>query len=110
MTCPACLAAGMRPPDSAHPRRCAFEADEFSGDNWMCATLNRLRDRALWRNRDDGTNGTIAVIPLPDDEQEPHGYIVLGFYKARGTVGSTVVVSDDSTQPLTLEIAERMIG
>ncbi len=65
-TCSACKSA-----PKLHGRKCAFRGPKFSADNWMCETLGRLRDAAIFRNRDDLHSGSIAVVLLPDVERPP---------------------------------------
>lgn len=110
MTCLSCLSAGMQPADFGSPRRCAFESPEFSPENWNCATLSALRDQAIFRHRDDQENGSICIIPLPlNDIQQ--GYIVLSFYKDRGSVGRAIVMHDgEDPKVLTLQVAEVCLG
>lgn len=110
MTCLACLSAGMKPPHFGSPRRCAFESGIFSTDNWQCATLNALRDLAIFSHRDDMENGSICVIPLPVNDIQ-QGYIVLSFYKDRGSVGRAIVMNDEEEpKVLTLQVADVCLG
>ena len=110
MTCLSCLSAGMQPADFGSPRRCAFEFGDFNGDNWQCATLNALRDQSIFRHRDDQENGSICIIPLPVNDIQ-QGYIVLSFYKDRGSVGRAIVMNDEEEpKVLTLRVAEVCLG
>jgi hypothetical protein len=86
-----------KPGHFAERRRCAFEAEEFSRDNWQCGTMNALRDAGeAFSLRDDEQNGSICVVPIPwNDNQLAQGYIVLGYYKNRGRTGSAVIVEED---------------
>lgn len=93
---------------------CAFEDNEFSSDNWNCATMNELRSISEevgmgWR--DDLSCGSIGYVPMdndyaPDDFETNGGYIVMTWYKERGRTGNAVFMTDDETVPLTIKHAE----
>lgn len=102
MTCAACKAA-----PKLRRRKCAFAGNgRFRSDNWMCETLGKLRDAALWNMRDDLHSGSLAVVLLPDRDNL-QGYIVLSYYKSRGTVGAAVMMHDDKPpKVLTRSLAE----
>lgn len=91
-------------------RACAFtKVGRFTASNWMCETMNRLREKALFTNRDDLHSGSIAVVLLPD-VADLQGYIVLSFYKERGTVGAAVLMNNENTpKALTRSIAEAAV-
>lgn len=93
---------------------CAFENEEFSGVNWNCATMNKLRnisdelDRG-WR--DDLSCGSIGYVPMDNDYAPIYfdtygGYIVMTWYKERGRTGNAVFMTDGDTIPLTIHHAE----
>lgn len=90
--------------------KCAFtKAGRFTADNWMCGSMGRLRDAAIFQHRDDLHSGSIAVVLLPD-RNDLQGYIVLSFYKERGTVGAAVVMNDDDKpKALTRAVAEAAV-
>jgi len=99
---------------------CAFRSGIFNKNNWNCATMSLLRNIVENENhplyvgycRDDGISDTIGIIRIPDppDETCQTGYIVLTYYKERGTVGNAIVVRDDKDpEPLRLKTAEWVI-
>lgn len=93
---------------------CAFESGVFSPDNWACATMGKLRrlsEELGHSDRDDDSCGSIGYVPLsdnyaPDTYEGFGGYIVMMWYKERGRVGNAVFMTDEGTEPLTLEQAE----
>jgi hypothetical protein len=105
VTCTLCQTAPM-----LRGRKCAFGGNgRFRPDNWMCLTMLRLRDVALWRLRDDLHSSSIAVVLLPDVD-DLQGYIVLTYDKDRGAVGSAMLVnSADRPRTLTLKVAEAAV-
>lgn len=96
------------------PVRCAFEKGIFNHDNWNCETMNVLRERCDYEFRDDTSAGSFGVIHIPDVEAGgplQQGYIVMTWYKQRGTTGRAYVVNDDDEPaPLTLTTAEHVIS
>lgn len=109
MTCPGC-AADPRPKGFRSTRKCAFPNGVFDPDNWNCAALEPLRSyRGGARLRDDMGNSGLQVIPIPPEEDELAGYVVLTFYKDRGmTSGAQIVYAGSEPQTLTLEAAQRI--
>jgi len=106
VTCSACISLGKRPAHFATSRRCAFEGEAFSNDNWNCGTMNALREACVWSTRDDDQNACIGVVPLPGNTTQS-GYIVLSWYKERGCTGQAIVMDDDQPpKPLTLAVAQ----
>lgn len=87
--------------------QCAFESGTFSGDNWNCATMNALRQRARdigTDMRDDNAAASIGYVPVETDDYS--GYVVMTWYKDRGETGNAIVVGDDEPlQPLTEALA-----
>jgi hypothetical protein len=83
--------------------KCAFESGVFDTDNWMCATMNALRDKAednrVYNNEQSGAL-------LPDGEGS---YIVLSWYKNRGRTEGAWVFDESDIEPLTLENAEALL-
>ncbi|MFC7805357.1 hypothetical protein ACFRGK_17745 [Bacillus subtilis] len=62
-------------------------------------------------NTNDDSCGSIGYVPLsdnyaPDTYEGFGGYIVMMLYKERGRVGNAVFMTDERTEPLTLEHAE----
>ena len=118
MTCRLCKDRG-KTWEGSDPR-CAFlettelmttenelrSAKVFSGDNWNCATMNKLRDIArdlplYWRNDDFGTFGAV-----PFEGEYWQGYIAMAWYKRRGRTNQAMLMGDgDMPLPLTEEMA-----
>jgi len=103
--CPRCLARGQT--WKGDPPRCAFVNGQFIPDNWNCATMNALRRLV---EQDTVTNDQhCAVLPLPG-EFEPEGdFIVLGWYKSRGSTEYAAVLFEEEMLPLTLKIADEYL-
>ena len=93
------------------PVKCAFESGTFSSDNWQCQTALLVRELAddYYSVRDDMRCGSLGVVPLPEAEIDgiQQGYVVMSWYKDRGTTGQMWVMWDeDKPEPLTLNTAE----
>lgn len=93
---------------------CAFTNGIFSTNNWNCATMNILREKAekFFTYRDDLVNSSIGIIDIPeaDDENIQQGYLVMTWYKNRGKTAYAYVMDDDhKPQVLTLKTAEFII-
>lgn len=103
MTCALC--SGNR------GQRCAFDdSGNFVSDNWNCGTMNELRHLAVTGWRDDNSCGSISIVPIPDVLDDPHGYIVLTYYKDRGrTAGARICNDDEPDLPLSLRVAEVVV-
>lgn len=94
--------------------KCAFQVDQFSTANWMCATMNVLRDLADKNQGDVGEFGTyklrhcdhsFAALPFTDRDGVER-FIVLSWYKSRGRTGQAwVFTENDPPVPLTYEAA-----
>jgi hypothetical protein len=105
----------MQPAGFGQPRKCGFTDREwshglfFTSENWNCETLNALRDIAVTHvNPDDRS---IGIVWLPESDDTDSGWIVLTWYKRRGSVGSAIVMNEDSRpRELTLELAETAIA
>lgn len=87
---------------------CAFDDNGvFRGENWNCATMNRLRDLA-WEMkqavRDDFEAGSFGWLRFDE------GYIVMTWYKARGRTPDALVMHDGERRPLRIEDAEGAIA
>lgn len=102
---------------------CAFDdAGRFLLENWMCATMNALREAVeeheddqppydkpepagMWSCRVDARSASCGVI-LYDD-----GYIVMSWYKSRGRTGRAIRMrDDDEPRPITMEDAEKALA
>lgn len=114
--CPRCKARGKTWQGS--DPRCAFDADgEFLPDNWNCATMSALR--SVPRIESYCQDHTLGVIALPEFEdpemieeiEDPRpNFLVLHWYKRRGaTPLAQVVYMGHVIEPLTLELAERIL-
>lgn len=91
-------------------RRCAFtKSGRFRKNNWCCETMMALRGAAVFRERDDLSAGSIAVLPVPDT-LDVTGWLSLSYYKDRGTSGGAVILGDEGQRhSLTLTRAERIL-
>lgn len=101
MTCLLCLSRGKN--WNGDDPKCAFENGVFNPDNWNCATMNELREIAekvgLTR-RNDLDSASFGAVPFEE------GYIVMTWYKNRGTTGNAQVMWDgEPTHPLTEKVA-----
>lgn len=73
--------------------------------------MNELRGASIWGNRDDDVNGSICVLPVGEISGTSMGYLVITYYKYRGTTGGARIVNDDEPDvPLNRFIAEHMLG
>lgn len=116
MTCRLCKERGKT--WSGDDPKCAFDENGiFKGDNWNCATMNKLRniseefDKSM---RHDMSCGSIGYVPMDNDYAPIHfdtfgGYIVMMWYKERRRTGNAVFMTDGETTELTLEHAELAI-
>lgn len=71
--------------------------------------MNELRDRCDYEDRDDMSAASFGVIHIPenDDKKIQKGYILMTWYKDRGTTGQAYVMcDDDKPQLLWLKTAE----
>jgi hypothetical protein len=94
---------------------CAFEGEIFNPNNWMCATMNELRDLVEdWGNNiydyKHLEDEKISTIPINDISIEsPHMFLVLSWYKRRGRTGFASLIDSDGQSPLTEEIAVKIL-
>jgi hypothetical protein len=116
--CPGCKSRGK--PWNGQDPKCAFHNGEtFDPDNWQCATMNALRDLA---DRPGATHyqedSRVAVLPYntgdvaqdDDDLINVRGFIVLAWYKDRGTTDQAFLMDEDQKPtPLTLAVARRVL-
>ncbi len=89
--------------------KCAFETGIYSNNNWQCATIGKLRylmDKCGHSRREN--DESIGVLKIPD--AVGNGYLVMNWYKNRGSVGGALILEDDEApRLLTLETAEAII-
>jgi hypothetical protein len=93
-----------KPPAGDAPR-CAFPRGKFDADNWNCATMNDLRDKAeaartaVWSQ--DNNGAMLAWFGR---------FVVLGWYKSRGRTEFAGVLRDGAIHPLSLGEAEDVLA
>ena len=90
------------------PVKCAFPRGKFVDRNWNCCTMDGLRDNCDYEDRDDGSAACVGVIRIPESHNRhiQQGYIVMTWYKDRGTTGRAYVMyCDYEPKPLTLKTA-----
>lgn len=84
---------------------CAFINGQFSRNNWNCATMNEIRERADGKYCDDHY---MALLPWEDSGGL---YILLGWYKRRGRTDLAQVVDIEGVAVnLSLEQAELFLS
>ena len=107
MACSRCT-ADPQPEDFGSPRQCAFDAEgKFTPDNWNCATLNLLIDKA--QNTIHGFDEQFEVTPVNGDDYG--GWVITSRYKSRGKTSSAIWVGDFfPPQPVTLALVERILA
>jgi len=103
MICNACRERG-KPWDGDDPI-CGFDKNVFDCENWNCATLGKLRILAE-KGKVFNNEQYCSIIPIP----ETNDFVILLWYKSRGRTDSAIVISDKSILPLTINIAEKIIG
>lgn len=110
MPCKECVERGKT--WSGNNPVCAFENKEFGQENWMCASMNFLRDLCRehgYTRRDDMAAASIGVLHIPENDIV-NGYLVMTWYKERGRTGTAVVMCDSmSPEILNKEMAEEVI-
>jgi hypothetical protein len=85
MTCKLCIKRG-KPWQGSDPK-CAFDSGTFSPDNWGCATMLALREKAMnpvWREDE-----WLGVIPM-----DGCMFMVLQWSKSRGKTNSAKIITD----------------
>lgn len=85
------------------PPRCAFDGRVFDPGNWNCATMNVLRTLAAQFNPQYSDEQRCATIPYDGM------FIVLGWYKHRGTTEIALVIEGHDQCPLTYRLAKQVI-
>jgi len=89
------------------PIKCAFENNNFSVENWNCQTMAFLRDHLDFEKRYN--DESIGIICIPENE-EFSGFLVMTWYKNRGTTGSAYIMcGGNEPEELILEKAEKII-
>ena len=119
MVCKLCIQRGKTWQGS--DPKCAFDENgNFTKDNWVCATMSKLRAIAeeydLVQTADETSIATLYVPSLDLDEITESanfdaygGFIVLSWYKDRGNTGNALFMSEEGTLPLNIAHAERFI-
>lgn len=82
--------------------KCAFEDEEFSKNNWNCATMNKLRD--VIDNPSWSDDQSTALIPMNDGR-----FILLSWYKNRGCTEGAWIIDESECRRLTIKDAEELI-
>ena len=118
----------MYPPqaDSSDPRKwhavgslkiaevqCAFRTGKFSPDNWNCRTMNVLRELAEPTvKRDDLTTGSIGLVKIDEvlGFEERRGYLVMTWYKNRGSTDSARILRFSHEYDLSLLHVEAIVA
>jgi hypothetical protein len=104
--CPRCAARGKT--WSGSNPICAFAGGgAFSKNNWCCATLNDLRELCDEKYTIMYHNDKSAVI-MPG--QGSVSYVMLTWYKQRGTVLDALEIGTEGTVRLTLKQAEAILA
>ena len=85
---------------------CAFKEGKFNLKNWSCRTLIELR-RIAYSFGDIHENNDMSLAHIADRDG---GWIVLSFYKDRGSVGTAVYITDTSVEVLTEEKAKEVLA
>src|SRR5688572_8869362 len=102
--CPRCETRG-KTWEGSDPR-CAFdESGVFLTDNWMCATMDELRDRTKEGTfcHEDTRHGLIAL--------DGGVFVALCWYKNRGRTGTAIIMDDEGhCQPLDLATAHDVLN
>lgn len=94
-------------------RTCAFEGGEFSHDNWMCETVNRIRDLVYegqphklsdYRYCEDQKYSTVCI----DRMEGPYLALWVSWYKSRGRTDAIYLLSDNEPPkaPTEFELVE----
>jgi len=91
---------------------CGFDQGGlFSASNWMCATLCDLRERIEASGQVSWCNDTYFGTVGFEFEDEDFGFLTMAWYKHHGETYWAGVVFDGRTpKPLTLDVAERILG
>ena len=93
------------------PIKCAFENETFSSDNWCCQTMKELRkyveDNAIWSQ--DHNIGVIQCL-VNCGGKDFWSHLVMHWYKNRGRTDEALLFGGDSPRPLTLDIANKLLG
>lgn len=127
MPCRLCIERG-RPANFASDPQCGFDENgNFTTDNWMCATLLKLRELAgegvlqysleegqgthygaHWRAGDTSLSVIETRHPVAP---EYVAWIVMSFYKTRGRTGQAwFFYENEPPRPVTIADAERSLA
>lgn len=90
--------------------KCGFVDGVFTPDNWNCATLNALWEKAEDKgNRERRDDSSFAFVSVPELKETEAGFIALSKYKERGCTSLAVFFSDNVQLPVTIEMAEAAV-
>lgn len=96
--CCALCGEEWQPAHFGNPRKCAFEGETFSGNNWNCGLVSTIRS-AMYDNEDeqwalrirfDDQSFAALFVAIPDSDLNTHydyelmGLLVGSWYKDRG--------------------------
>jgi hypothetical protein len=105
--CSLCVEQGW-PDDFGSEPQCAFtENGKFTADNWACATAMKLRSLATgedWEREQHSGDQKIATLPFFDGM-----FLVIGWYKNRGTTEFVAVLDETRILEMTLKTAEEIL-
>jgi len=85
--------------------KCAFEKNIFDSDNWMCATMSKLRGIAERHEVSYNEDQYLAVIPIKDEAT----FLILSWYKHRGRIEGAWIVDSALIRPLSEQEAYDII-
>ena len=109
--CPMCQSRG-KDWNGSDPK-CAFDkTGVFSRNNWMCATMNALRDLCAGKEvySEDHYVAALGLRDYDDTHEHPTTHVVLNWYKNRGATPFAIeMTSDHAAIPLRLSTAEAVI-
>ncbi len=91
---------------NSHAKSCAFSDGVFNSDNWGCQSLNVLRDICEVKgvNYFGDDNHLSSVY-----SSELGMFLILFYYKNRGTIDKAWLEDEDDKLQLTLDFAEKII-
>lgn len=87
--------------------RCAFIGGLFSGNNFNCGLMSKLRLIATIKEPLVNNEQSASLIAIPDTDK----FVVLSWYKNRDCTETAIVVNADGDVPsyLSLEVAYQIV-